>query len=311
MDRRTFNRGLLMSVPLVYSARSGAFAGRSTVRSVRLGGPVFIKFSDPDSWVRALVDLGYRAAYCPLEPEADPDLIRATEKAAGLADIVIAEVGAWSNPISPDQTQSREAIEKCVRSLELAEAIGARCCVNISGSRNPEQWAGPHPDNLTEATFEMVVESTRKIIDSVRPTRTFYALEPMPWSFPDSPETYLRLIEAIDRRQFGVHFDPVNMIWSPRLYFNNGAFIRDCFKKLGPYLRSCHAKDIHMPDNLYTPHFDEVRPGLGHLDYEVFLNELSGFPEVPLMMEHLQTAGEYSLAAAYIRGVGAASGIQL
>jgi sugar phosphate isomerase/epimerase len=311
MKRRTFNRSLLMSVPFIYAARSGAFTEQSAARSVRLGGPVFLKFSDPDSWVRALVDLGYRAAYCPLEPDADPDLIRATEKAAERADIVIAEVGAWSNPISPDQTQSREAIEKCIRSLELAEAIGARCCVNISGSRNPEQWAGPHPDNFTEATFEMVVESTRKIIDSVRPKRTFYALEPMPWAFPDSPESYLRLIEAIGRRQFGVHFDPVNMIWSPRLYFNNGAFIRDCFKKLGPYLRSCHAKDIHMPDNLYTPHFDEVRPGLGHLDYAVFLNELSGFPEVPLMMEHLQTAGEYSLAAAYIRGVGAANGIQL
>ena len=300
-----------MSVPLVFAARSGAFTGQSAVRSIRLGGPVFSKFSDPDSWVRVLADLGYRAAYCPLEPEADPDLIRATEKAAGLADIVIAEVGAWSNPISPDLTQSREAIEKCIRSLELAEAIGARCCVNISGSRNPEQWAGPHPDNLTEATFELVVESTRKIIDSVRPTRTFYALEPMPWAFPDSPESYLRLIEAIDRRQFGVHFDPVNMIWSPRLYFANGEFIRECFRLLGPHIRSCHAKDILMPDNTYTPHFDELRPGLGRLDYAVFLEELSALPDVPLMMEHLQTAEEYNHAAEYIREVGKAKGIRL
>jgi sugar phosphate isomerase/epimerase len=311
MNRRKFTRGMLLAASAAWSVRTSSVAAVFQNRSIRLGGPVFMRFSDPGSWVEALKQLGYRAAYCPLEPGADPALIRATELAAAEAGITVAEVGAWSNPISPDDLQRREATEKCIRALELADAIGARCCVNISGSRNAEQWAGPHPDNLTDETFDLVVESTRKIIDAVRPKRTFFALEPMPWAFPDSPDTYLRLIQAIDRRQFGVHFDPVNMIWSPRLYFGNGAFIRECFKKLGPYLRSCHAKDIIMPDNIYTPHFDEVRPGLGRLDYAAFLDELSRYPDVPLMMEHLQTAEEYNLAAAHIREVGAGLGIRL
>jgi len=46
------------------------------------------------------------------------------------------------------------------------------------------------------------------IIDAVQPTRTFYTLETMPWMYPDSPQSYLRLLQAVDRRQFAVHFAP-------------------------------------------------------------------------------------------------------
>ena len=34
----------------------------------------------------------------------------------------------------------------------------------------------------------------------------------MPWTLPDSPDSYLELMGAIDRRQFAVHFDPTNLI---------------------------------------------------------------------------------------------------
>jgi hypothetical protein len=39
------------------------------------------------------------------------------------------------------------------------------------------------------------------------------------------------------------------------------------------------------------------------MDYRVFLTELRNFPEIPLMMEHLQTVEEYEAGADYIRKV--------
>ncbi len=65
-------------------------------------------------------------------------------------------------------------------------------------SRNPAKWDGPHPDNFSRDTFDLIVQSTREIIDAVKPQRTFYALETMPWIFPSSPDEYLELIKAID-----------------------------------------------------------------------------------------------------------------
>ena len=277
---------------------------------MRLGGPLFGDSAWPDEWIRGLRDLGYRAAYCPLGDDAAPDVIRAYAAAAREADIVIAEVGAWSNPLSPDPAARKAAVEKCRKGLALAEEIGARCCVNIAGSRGPK-WDGPDRDDLTAETLGMIVEVVRGIIDAVRPQRSCYALETMPWMYPDSADSYLSLIRAIDRKAFAVHFDPVNLICSPQRYFRNGEIIRDFIARLGPQIRSCHAKDILLQDRL-TVHLDEVRPGTGALDYRAYLTglaELDG--EIPLMMEHLPNAEEYAAAATHIRQVAGNAKVSL
>jgi sugar phosphate isomerase/epimerase len=278
---------------------------------VRLGAPLLERFDGPDEWIALLKKDRYRAAYCPLKTDAPADQIKAYQTAAKRADIVIAEVGAWSNPISPDADMARTAIKKCIDSLALSEAIGANCCVNISGSKNPAQWAGPHKDNFSTATFDQIVEVTRRIIDEVKPTQTYFALELMPWSYPDSPDSYLRLIKAIDRKRFAVHLDPMNIIDSPRSFFSNSALIKDCFAKLGPYIRSCHGKDIILKEDVYTPQLVECRPGLGQLDYTMFLTELSKLKNIPLMLEHLSTTEAYQQAATYIRSVGDKVGIDV
>jgi sugar phosphate isomerase/epimerase len=286
---------------------------RSAIRNpqspapIHLGGPVFEKYQDPQGWVAALKKLGYSAAYCPVGVKASDTEVRAYEEAAQKAGIIIAETGAWSNPISPDDKTRQAALEKCRQQLTLADRIGARCCVNISGSRG-DLWDGPSPKNFTQETFDMIVETTRSIIDAVKPTRTFFALETMPWAYPDSPDSYLRLLKAIDRKQFGVHLDPVNLVCSPQRYYGSGSLIRECFEKLGPYIKSCHAKDILLQEKL-TTHLDEVRAGTGGLDYATFLKELSRFPGVPLMLEHLSKAEDYDKAAAYIRGVAKNEGL--
>jgi len=269
---------------------------------MRLGGPVHVKYSDPGEWAEAVRNLGYRSTFCPVEVDAPEDEINAYARAAREADIVIAEVGAWSSPLSPEEATRKAALEQCKNALALAEAIGARCCVNIAGSRGTN-WAGPCPDDLTDATFEMIVETVRSIIDSVRPTRTFYTLETMPWMYPDSTESYLNLIDAIDRPAFAVHFDAVNLINSPQRYFANGEVIRDFVGRLGTHIRSCHAKDILLQDRL-TVHLNEVRPGCGGLDYPALLSELSKLDEdMPLIIEHLSSDEEYQAAAQYIRQV--------
>ena len=219
-------------------------------------------------------------------------------------------MGAWSNPLSSDAATAKAALEKCKVSLALAERIGARCCVNIAGSRGPK-WDGPDAADLTEETFDMIVVIVRDIIDTVKPTRSFYTLETMPWMYPDSPDAYLRLIKAIDRKAFAVHFDPVNLVSSPQRYFASGRLIEECLAKLGPYIKSCHAKDILLRQNL-TVHLDEVPPGQGNLDYPAFLRGLNKLEaDIPLMLEHLSNEEEYRTAAAYIRNLAGQEGIAL
>lgn len=279
---------------------------------MRLGGPILDKPSDPEAWAQAHLRMGYSAAYLPVLDNAPPDVLQAYARAAADHNILIAEVGAWSNPISPDNDKRAAGMTICKRRLAIAEEVGARCCVNIVGSRNPTKWDGPHPDNLTQETFDLIVQCVREIVDDVKPTRTFYTLETMPWIWPDSPEAYLRLLKAIDRKHVAVHLDPVNLVNCPARAYDTTSLIRECFAKLGPYIKSCHGKDITLQQKL-TVHLDECRPGTGVLDYTAFLRGIASLDrDTPLMLEHLPPEeSEYRAAAEHVRAVASREGITI
>jgi sugar phosphate isomerase/epimerase len=275
---------------------------------MRLGGPVFVQSRDPEEIARAHRQEGYRAAYCPGWLTADDgETIRALQAAFSRHDVVIAEVGAWGNLLHPDPAERKKNQDRAVERLALADAVGALCCVDYTGSYG-EGWF--HPKNLSGEAFDEIVEITRSLIDAVDPRCTVFALEMMPSVHPESPDDYLRLIEAVDRPdQFGVHLDPVNLIDSPRRYYDTGAVIRECFETLGPHIVSCHGKDVRI-GNEFVLHIDECLPGTGVLDYRTYLTLLDRLPrEAPLMLEHLQTAEEYRLAAAHVRSIAEELGL--
>lgn len=267
---------------------------------IRLGGPILDPPNDPEELARAHLTCGYRAAYCPEVSLSDKEYISELRRTFEKYNIVIAEAGAWCNLISVNNSERKKNFKYVCERLALADEIGAHCCVDFIGTLDPDSPFGPHPDNLSADTFELVVETVRQVLDEVKPGQAKFALEMMQWTFPDSVDSYVELIHAVDRSSFGAHIDPVNLIVSPRLYFDNGALIRECFQKLGKWIVSCHAKDIILRNKL-SLHLDEVRPGVGNLDYKTYLTELNRLPnEVPIMLEHLSSAEEYAMARDYL-----------
>jgi sugar phosphate isomerase/epimerase len=281
----------------------------STQRPIRLGGPIFLKSDDPRELAREHRRLGYSAAYCPSARASDADRNRAIEKAFAAENVVIAEVGAWCNMLDPDADKRRKNLEYVTERMALADAVGARCCVDYAGSFNPEIPWGPHPDDLSRRFFDGTVENCRKIIDAVKPTRTVFSIEMMGWNLPDSPDSYLELIRAVDRSRFAVHMDICNGINSPRKFYENSRFISECFRKLGRWIVSCHAKDLKWEPE-FNIHFVEVAPGRGSIDYAEYLRQVGALPvDAPLMLEHLKTAQEYEEGRDYIKNVGRKEGL--
>ena len=278
-------------------------------RLLRLGAPAFIKTDDPVELARWHRAQGYGAAYCPAVAVADAARIRALETAFREANVVIAEVGRWCNLTDPDPVKRKKNLATVTEGLALADEVGARCCVDIAGSFNPDVWYGPHPDNFTPAFFDAAVENARKIIDAVKPKRAKFAYEMMGWCMPETPERYLALLKAVDRPGFAVHLDPCNLINSPEKIYRNTDLLHACFDLLGPWIVGCHAKDLAWEIEMNV-HFREVRPGTGVLDYATFLRRLAALPEPPpLMIEHLKGAEEYAAAAKHIIATGASLGL--
>jgi sugar phosphate isomerase/epimerase len=290
---------------LFKSALALPFCASAAARPVRLGGPVFLKSDDPRELAKEHRRLGYAAAYC---PNGNPAEIK---KAFAAEDVVIAEVGAWKNMLDPDAQRRRDNLRYVTERLQFAEAVGARCCVDIAGSFDPDLWYGPNPKNLSKDFFDATVENCRSVIDQVKPKNTKFSIEMMPWSLPDGPDSYVKLIRAVDREAFGVHLDVCNVINSPDRYYRNSEVIAECFSKLRPWILSCHAKDLAWETKgEYNVHFQETIPGRGKINYATYLTELISV-DAPLMMEHLKTSEDYLEAASYIRRVARQSGVDL
>jgi len=291
----------------VFPGQTGA--AESLPRSLRLGGPAFAGTNDPETLALAHRKLGYRAAYCPNVSLNDTDKIRACADAFARHDVVIAEVGRWYNLLDPDAEKRRQNLQRVTDGLALAEAMGALCCVDIAGTYNPTSWYGPHPDNLSPKCFDAIVENARKIIDAVKPRRAKFAYEAMGWLLPDSADSYVKLMAAVDRKAFGVHLDPCNLVNCPEKFYHNTALLNDCFDKLGRWIVSCHAKDLTW-DVEMNVHFREVIPGQGSLDYMTYLQRVAKLPQnPPLMLEHLTTPEEYTAAREHVFEVGHRAGL--
>lgn len=149
---------------------------------MRLSAEVF-RWKTAEEWALRHVEKGFGAALWPLSEKASALDEQEFVEAARRHNIVIAEVGIWRNLFDPDPAKARENIEYSIARMKQADRVGARCCVNCSGSHSVI-WDGPHRDNLTQATFDRIVALTQEMIDQAGLTRSFYTLEPMPWMYP-------------------------------------------------------------------------------------------------------------------------------
>ena len=259
---------------------------------MKLGISMSLPHNSPEEWAQKHKALGLSAVVFPCRSNADMATIDGYAEAAKAYGLTIAEVGAWTNVLIPDETERKKKYDYCLRQLELAEYVGALCCVNTSGAKG-EYWAGGYRENYSQETYAEIVETVQSLIDTVKPKKTFYTLEPMPWMHPDSPEDYLQLIKDVDREAFAVHLDVVNMISTPQRYLFNREFTDKTVAMLGKYTKSCHIKDVHLSER-YTIRLEECGPGDGEFPLRYYVSKMhEKDPDMPVILEHLSTDEEY------------------
>lgn len=267
---------------------------------MRLGVSTKFIHSSPEEWAKKMTELGCRAVVFPVDYTVPENLIADYVLEAKKNDLLIAEVGIWRNVFSPNQQERMDARKYAIGQLRLADEIGATCCVNISGTSGGTIWDGGYSENFTKAQWDNIVEYTRNLIDEVKPTRTKYSIEPMPWMYPTGPDEYLKLMCDIDRESLGIHLDFINMIHSPQRFFFMDDFMEECFEKLGEKILSCHLKDIRLKQEL-TFQLQETCCGKGSLNIEKYVTLIDRYnKDMPVIIEHLNTDKEYLSSLRYV-----------
>lgn len=266
-----------------------------------LGISSSLEHGSPEEWARKHEALGLQTVVFPVSCLDGEEAISAYKQAADEAGLTIAEVGIWRNTLAADPEERQRWTDYAIRQLRMADAIGAACCVNVVGTPYGPRWDGGYRDNFSSELWDIAVSMIRQIIDTARPRHTKFCIESMPWMIPSSPDEYLRLIEAVDREEFGTHLDVVNMITTPRRYFYNDEFLEECFRKLRGTIVSCHLKDILLKQE-YTFQLEECACGQGTLDLDLYIRLASAEnPRMPMIIEHLTTDEEYISSVRYVQ----------
>ena len=238
---------------------------------MKLGIAKALTHNTAKEWAEKHSALGLSAIVFPVNCNAEKQKIIDYKQAADDYGLTIAEVGAWRNLLDKNPQKAKENLEYSIRTMEMADKIGAKCVVNISGSMSNEFWDGGAKENYSQETFDKVVGIIRKIISVSN--KCPFTLEPMPWMIPYDVDNYLEVLEAVEDDRFAVHMDAVNMICTPKKYFFQKEYLNEIFDKLGKYIVSAHLKDFKLSNRL-TFQLSECEPLEGGFETVHYLHGL-------------------------------------
>ena len=87
--------------------------------------------------------------------------------------------------------------------------------------------------------------------------------------------------------------------------------MEECFRKLGPYIRSCHLKDVALGQE-FTLQFRETACGRGGLNLEKYAGlARKADPDMPLIIEHLDGDEAYLESLSYVKLRFGRAGIEI
>ncbi len=205
--------------------------------------------------------------------------------------------GEYQTEIIKPHEDNSEVLRK------INHAVGAGCIAVGMDIDHAFNANGGYRENFSQELWDMAVRMIQQIFDTAKPVRTKFSIESMPWMIPSTPDEYLRLINDVDRPEFGTHLDAVNIITSPDKYFFNDRFLKECFTKLKGIICSCYLKDIRLKEE-YTFQLQECAPGEGSLDIKLYEKLASAEnPDMPMIIEHLTTDEEYAASVRYVRSI--------
>lgn len=181
------------------------------------------------------------------------------------------EAIARTGGVRPDETWPAN-FERCRRSATLAAKLGIDL-VSFHAGFIPE--AGAERDRL--------LDRLRQVADAFADAGVAVALE----TGQETAETLVEALEALERPELGVNFDPANMI----LYGMGDP--TDALRILAPRVRQLHAKDA-VPTEVPGTWGREVPVGDGAVDWASLLEAASAVADLRIAIE--REAGDARIA---------------
>ena len=202
------------------------------------------------------------------------------------------------------------AVRKIKRGIEVARGLNAHTCLIRTGSLNPAGSYSPCRENFEPESRVRLIETLKQIAAKAEEEGVTIVIETHALTIMGSPEANQEIIAAVGSHRVGVVMDFVNHFQSLHQVYNSTERLNHIYDLMGSISPVAHCKDICVKPGLVL-HIDEEVPGEGELDMATALmrwNDLC--PDGYMLLEHLGK-DLYPRAAANVRRICAAAGIEI
>ena len=202
--------------------------------------------------------------------------VKALEEKYGVS---ISSLGYYPNALSPDPSESEQAIAHIKKLIEASAALGLNLVTTFIG----RDWT-----KSVEENWPRFLETWKPILDFAGEKNVKVGIENCPMIFTEdewpggknlktTPAIFRRMYEDIPSDYFGLNFDPSHFVWQRMDYLKT-------MKDFSNKLFHMHAKDVRMdleqldevgimgyPNDYHTPKL----PGMGAVDWGQFFSILT------------------------------------
>lgn len=202
------------------------------------------------------------------------------------ANKTIPLIGAYFNPVHPNLEKREVGIALFEEYISYAKTLGSSFVGSETGSCLGEPWAY-HPDNRTEASYAVVVETFRRLADTAAKHGISIAMEGAFGHVAYNVETLDTIVKRIDRENIRIIFDLYNYL-APENYECAYEILDEGLSTFGDRILLFHVKDCILTEE---GKLKQVSVGKGSLDFDKILGKIYAHnPDALLVFEG--TVGE-------------------
>ena len=210
------------------------------------------------------------------------------KRALDATGLVCAQANGWYEClINTDPAVRAEGVRGHQALTRIGRLLDAHCVYVRPGSHNPRGHWWHHAENHTQATFDVLVESSKQIAKTAEQEGMTLAIEGHVSSTLDTPQRVRDVLDGVGSAALKFSMDPVNFVGTVADVHDTSRVIHALFDVLGRDTVILHAKDCALQDG-HVVHIDEVLLGTGTMNYGLLLGRLEKeCPAAWVLIEHL------------------------
>lgn len=199
-------------------------------------------------------------------------------------------VGNYGNGLcSEDEAERSAKIGFVQEMVRFSAKLGCPNTYFRPGSMNQNGAWLPHSENRSEAVFDRLVDSGKRICEVAEAEGVEIAIEGGVVSPLYSAQSVRDLIDAVGSPVLKFNMDPVNFVGSIEQAYDSTALLNSFYDLLPDRILGAHAKDFTLIESL-LPKFEESIIGQPEsmLDQATFLHGMQKTcPDAHILIEHL------------------------